>query len=114
MQLDSSLRRRLWWQYQLFTLLFALVIGLLAWLSVRSRGGSLVLRIEDLDHPKVKPGAAAAAIEDLRWLGLDWDEGPDVGGPCGPYVQSQRRDLYRAALERHHLPGLALPVRIAA
>ncbi|MBQ6103859.1 MAG: tRNA glutamyl-Q(34) synthetase GluQRS [Kiritimatiellae bacterium] len=82
---------------------------LLAWLSVRSRGGSIVLRIEDLDHPKVKPGAAAGILEDLRWLGLDWDEGPDVGGPCGPYVQSQRRARYRSALAALRTKGLAYP-----
>lgn len=82
---------------------------LLAWLSVRSRGGRLVLRIEDLDHPKVKPGAAAAALEDLRWLGLDWDEGPDVGGPHGPYVQTERRPLYREALGTLRAAGLAYP-----
>ena len=82
---------------------------LLAWLSVRSRGGSLILRIEDLDHPKVKPGAAAGILEDLRWLGLDWDEGPDVGGPCGPYVQSQRRARYREALAALRAKGLAYP-----
>lgn len=82
---------------------------LLAWLSVRSRGGRLVLRIEDLDHPKVKPGAAAAALEDLRWLGLDWDEGPDVGGPHGPYVQTERRPLYREALGKLRAAGLAYP-----
>ena len=82
---------------------------LLAWLSVRSRGGSLVLRIEDLDHPKVKPWAAEQAIEDLRWLGLDWDEGPDRGGPCGPYAQSGRRALYRDALRALRERGLAYP-----
>ena len=82
---------------------------LLAWLSVRSRGGSLVLRIEDLDHPKVKPGAASQVLEDLRWLGLDWDEGPDAGGPCGPYVQSMRRPLYREALAKLRAAGLAYP-----
>ena len=71
---------------------------LIAWLSVRSRRGQMVLRMEDLDHPKVKPQAAEEALEDLRWLGIDWDEGPDIGGPCAPYVQSQRRGLYRAAL----------------
>lgn len=76
---------------------------------MRSRGGSLVLRIEDLDHPKVKPGAAGAVIDDLRWLGLDWDEGPDVGGPCGPYVQSQRRSLYRATLDRLIAQGRVYP-----
>jgi glutamyl-tRNA synthetase len=73
---------------------------LLAWLSVRSRGGRVVLRIEDLDSPRVKPWAAAQALADLRWLGLDWDEGPDVGGPHAPYVQTQRQSLYRAALEQ--------------
>lgn len=82
---------------------------LLAWLSVRSRGGSLVLRMEDLDHPKVKRGAAAQALEDLRWLGLDWDEGPDVGGPCGPYVQTERRERYREALGILVSKGLAYP-----
>lgn len=82
---------------------------LLAWLSVRSRGGTLVLRVEDLDHPKVKPGAAAGAIEDLRWIGLDWDEGPDIGGPRGPYVQTERRALYREALARLRAAGLAYP-----
>ena len=82
---------------------------LIAWLSVRSRGGSLVLRMEDLDHPKVKPGAAAAALEDLRWLGLDWDEGPDIGGPCGPYVQSERTDRYEAALMKLKALGLVYP-----
>jgi glutamyl-tRNA synthetase len=82
---------------------------LIAWLSVRSRGGSLLLRMEDLDHPKVKPGTAQAALDDLRWLGLDWDEGPDCGGPCAPYVQSQRLDLYAAALARLQSAGLVYP-----
>lgn len=82
---------------------------LLAWLSVRARGGRLVLRMENLDHPKVKPGAAAGVLEDLRWLGLDWDEGPDVGGPAAPYTQSERRPLYRAALARLRAAGLAYP-----
>lgn len=82
---------------------------LLAWLSVRSRHGSLALRIEDLDHPKVKPWAAQQAMDDLRWLGLDWDEGPDVGGPHAPYVQTLRRERYRAALDRLLDAGLAYP-----
>lgn len=73
---------------------------LIAWLSIRSRGGTVVLRMEDLDHPKVKPGAATQAMDDLKWLGLDWDEGPDVGGPHKPYVQSRRTACYTAALER--------------
>ena len=62
---------------------------MVAWLRARSCGGKIVFRMEDLDHPRDKPGAAAAAVEDLRWLGFDWDE---------EYVQSRRRNVYRAAL----------------
>jgi len=62
---------------------------MIAWLRARAAGGRLIFRMEDLDHPKDKPGAAAAAVEDLKWLGFDWDE---------EYVQSERRELYRAAL----------------
>ena len=64
---------------------------MIAWLRARSLGGRVIMRMEDLDHPKDKPGADVQAIADLRWLGFDWDE---------EYVQSQRKDLYRAALER--------------
>lgn len=71
--------------------------ALLGWLRARREGGAFVLRMEDLDAPRVVPGAAEAVLDDLRWLGLDWDEGPDVGGPFGPYVQSQRLDRYAAA-----------------
>ena len=71
---------------------------LLAWLSIRSRGGRLILRIEDIDSPRVQAGAAQQAMDDLRWLGLDWDEGPDIGGPHAPYVQTERIDSYREAL----------------
>ncbi|MDD4017547.1 MAG: tRNA glutamyl-Q(34) synthetase GluQRS [Kiritimatiellae bacterium] len=81
----------------------------LAWLSVRSRGGTLVMRMEDLDHPKNKAGAAEAALEDLRWLGFDWDEGPDVGGPHMPYTQSERKGLYVRALERLRESGSVYP-----
>lgn len=82
---------------------------LIAWLSIRSRGGTVVLRMEDLDHPKVKPWAAVQALDDLRWLGLDWDEGPDVGGPQGPYVQSQRLEHYAKAVEVLNKKGLIYP-----
>lgn len=82
---------------------------LLAWLSIRSRGGSIVLRIEDLDHPKVKKGAAAGILDDLRWLGINWDEGPDCGGPSGPYVQTERRRFYKEALDTLLERGLAYP-----
>ena len=74
--------------------------ALLAWLSVRAQGGTFVLRMEDLDKPRERPGAAERILRSLRWLGLDWDEGPDVGGPYGPYVQSERFPLYDAAIER--------------
>lgn len=73
---------------------------LLAWLSIRSRGGRVILRMEDIDSPRVKAGAAQQAIDDLRWLGLDWDEGPDIGGLNAPYVQTERVESYREALTR--------------
>jgi glutamyl-tRNA synthetase len=72
---------------------------LLAWLSVRSRGGTLLLRIEDIDGPRVKPAAVAAAIEDLRWLGLDWD-----GEPA---LQSERLADYEHAASALSAAGLA-------
>jgi glutamyl-tRNA synthetase len=82
---------------------------LLGWLSIRQRGGRLILRMEDLDHPKVKRGAAREALDDLRWLGLDWDEGPDIGGPNAPYTQSERAGIYADALERLKAMGLVSP-----
>src|SRR5262245_58242608 len=69
-------------------------------------GGVLVLRIEDIDTPRVAAGAAEALLEDLRWLGVAWHEGPDVGGPTAPYVQSGRLGLYEAALEQLAAGGL--------
>lgn len=81
--------------------------ALLAWLSVRARGGAFVLRMEDLDKPRERPGAAERILRSLRWLGLDWDEDPDVGGPFGPYVQSERAALYDEAVRRLLDAGLA-------
>jgi glutamyl-tRNA synthetase len=75
----------------------------------RSAGGTLVLRSEDLDAVRFRMDFAEAMLEDLRWLGLSWSEGPDVGGPHGPYEQSRRRPLYRAALERLHAAGAIYP-----
>ena len=73
---------------------------MVAWLSARAKGGRVIMRMEDLDHPRDKPGAAAQAVEDLRWLGFDWDE---------EYVQSERIGLYRDALDRLLAAGLAYP-----
>ncbi|ODT98045.1 MAG: tRNA glutamyl-Q(34) synthetase GluQRS [Planctomycetes bacterium SCN 63-9] len=73
---------------------------LIAWLAARQAGGKVILRIEDLDASRVRPEASELLKVDLRWLGLDWDEGPDVGGPSGSYVQSERRAIYGEILER--------------
>lgn len=83
--------------------------ALLAWLAARAQGGSFVLRIEDLDRARIVPGAESALLEDLRWLGIDWDEGPDCGGSEGPYRQSERQGLYEAALARLLAEGRAFP-----
>ncbi len=83
--------------------------ALLAWLAARAGGGRLVLRVEDLDRPRLRPGMEERILAELRWLGLDWDEGPDAGGPAGPYRQSERLPLYRAALERLRDAGLVYP-----
>jgi glutamyl-tRNA synthetase len=74
--------------------------ALVAWLRARKANGVLVMRIEDIDTPRVVAGSAESIMEDLRWLGLDWDEGPDRGGPHAPYLQSQRTAAYADALER--------------
>jgi glutamyl-tRNA synthetase len=74
--------------------------ALVAWLAARAAGGRFVMRIEDLDPPRIVPGAEDRILDDLRWLGVDWDEGPGVGGPHGPYRQSERDATFREALER--------------
>jgi glutamyl-tRNA synthetase len=83
--------------------------ALLAWLQVRSLGGAVVLRVEDLDPDRCRPEYTAQIISDLAWLGLDWDEGPDIGGPYGPYRQDERRHLYAAALDTLAARGLVYP-----
>lgn len=77
----------------------------------REAHGALVLRMEDLDAERSKPAYAGAALEDLRWLGIDWQEGPDCGGPFSPYVQSQRMALYLAAWGRLVRGGYLFPCR---
>ncbi|MEM6997058.1 MAG: tRNA glutamyl-Q(34) synthetase GluQRS [Myxococcota bacterium] len=72
--------------------------ALLSWLDIRARGGTYVMRVEDLDPQRSKKEHEAAQLADLRWLGLDWDEGPDVGGAAGPYRQSERGERYAEAV----------------
>lgn len=71
--------------------------------------GTLVLRKEDLDNSRVRPEFATALREDLRWFGVDWQEGPDCGGPFAPYLQSQRLSFYRDTLQVLHSQGLIYP-----
>ena len=75
----------------------------------RAAGGKLILRSDNLDAERFRLEFTAEMIVDLRWLGLDWAEGPDVGGPCAPYEQSRRLPHYRAALERLNARGLIFP-----
>jgi glutamyl/glutaminyl-tRNA synthetase len=82
-----------------------------AWQRARDAGGILVMRMEDLDPDRSRPQYAAAALEDLRWLGIDWDEGPDVGGPFGPYAQSARHEFYLAAWNKLYQGGYIYPCR---
>lgn len=81
--------------------------ALFAWLFARHNGGSFILRIEDTDMRRKVEGAIEAIIEGFRWLGLDIDEGPEVGGQYGPYIQSQRLDLYHKTAARLIADGYA-------
>jgi glutamyl-tRNA synthetase len=83
--------------------------ALLAWLQIRHAGGAFVLRMEDIDKPRSRADLAEQSLVDLRWLGLDWDEGPDVGGPYSPYTQSEREELYHDALRRLTEQGWLYP-----
>jgi len=80
-----------------------------AWQRARDAGGALVMRMEDLDPERSKSTFAEAAYEDLRWLGVRWQEGPDKGGPYAPYVQSRRRSIYLAAWRRLLRRGYIYP-----
>ena len=83
--------------------------ALLAWLSIRAQGGRFVVRIEDLDSGRVREGLDRSILDDLAWLGLDWDEGPDLGGTHGPYGQSERGALYDRAFRALTASGRAYP-----
>ena len=77
--------------------------ALFNWLFARHHGGAFHLRIEDTDRARSTPEAVAAIIDGLNWLGLSWDEGPDVGGEYGPHLQSQRMHRYKAVAEEFEL-----------
>lgn len=82
------------------------------WLAYRSEGaerGVMIVRMEDLDPPRVVAGSATRILDDLRWLGLDWTEGPGKAGPFGPYVQSQRSAHYHRAIQVLRARGLVYP-----
>lgn len=81
----------------------------MAWLQARLSGGVFVLRMEDLDRRRNRAGSAEKILRDLRGLGLDWDEGPEVGGPAGPYTQLERSGLYRAAFQYLRQSGRLFP-----
>ena len=83
--------------------------ALLVWLQARLCGARLILRMEDLDLPRVKPGSAKQIIDDLQWLGLNFDEGPMVSGKTDSYYQSQRTDFYHLALQELYSKGLVYP-----
>lgn len=79
------------------------------YLLAKKTGGQFILRIEDTDQKRFVPGAEQELIDGLRWLGLDYDEGPDIGGPLGPYRQTDRRDIYQAHAKMLVDSGKAFP-----
>ncbi len=83
------------------------------WAQERAQtaGGGLILRVEDLDRDRCRPEYGEALYEDLRWAGLSWSEGPDCGGPFGPYRQSERLEIYRAAWRQLAAAGLIYACR---
>ena len=83
--------------------------ALFNWMFARKTGGQFVLRIEDTDRKRSREQYERALLEDLRWLGIDWDEGPDVDGPFGPYRQSERSHVYREFAQRLIKGGKAYP-----
>lgn len=81
--------------------------ALFNWLWARSQGGTFVLRVEDTDQERSSLDSVRAILEAFQWLGMDWDEGPEVGGPVGPYFQSERKAIYREHVERLIAEGKA-------
>ena len=74
--------------------------ALFNWLLARKEGGKFILRIEDTDQKRNTPTATQQVIDDMKWLGITWDEGPDIGGDSAPYLQSQRNDIYAGYLKK--------------
>ena len=92
--------------------------ALFAWLAACHSGGQFILRIEDTDQERYIPGSEALIVETLRWLGMEWHEGPEVGGPHSPYIQSLRTDIYKQYAEQLSAGGAAYwctctPARLA-
>src|SRR5437879_11281505 len=93
--------------------------ALFNWLLTRQMGGQFILRIDDTDAERNRPEALQPILDGFRWLGITWDEGPEIGGPCGPYLTSQRGDLYRTAVLRlidsvHAYPDYAVQEELDA
>ena len=74
--------------------------ALFNWLFAKKHNGKLVLRIEDTDTERLKEDSVSQILTSLKWLGLNWDEGPEVGGEVGPYYQSERREIYSKVAEQ--------------
>lgn len=83
--------------------------ALFNWLYAKNQGGKMILRIEDTDKARSTLESEQAVLRDLAWLGIKWDEGPDVGGPYGPYRQSERKDMYKKYVDQLVEAGVAYP-----
>lgn len=83
--------------------------ALFNWLYAKNKGGKMILRIEDTDAARSTRESEQAVLQDLEWLGITWDEGPDVGGPYGPYRQSERKEIYKEYVDRLVTAGVAYP-----
>lgn len=83
--------------------------ALFNWLYAKRTGGKFILRVEDTDLARSTRASEEVMIRDLKWLGLTWDEGPDVGGPFGPYRQSERTDIYKSYVDKLVEAGVAYP-----
>lgn len=79
------------------------------WAFARANHGTFILRIDDTDPARSTEENTQVILRAMKWLGLDWDEGPDIGGPFGPYKQMERLDIYHAAAERLLAEGRAYP-----